>query len=449
MTAADFDVDVFRVGVHKGEVWDVDSLDEIVDNFQKLDGAVPVRLKLGHDDRQVLDEPLGFVAALWRSGTKLRATLRDVPQRLYELMQKGRWRRCSAEIYPRFEKSTAGRQLQGAVCGKVMTALALLGADIPEVKDMGDLVSPLRAREDVVYCMSETELRLAEDTMKNPVSFAESRFEVRKFIQAHPELYDGSERVSFTTDPNVAEYEFLMAALADACHSAAREVASRFGLDMRDRADYTEAYKLLAEEDPSWSASNFDELSAAAQDRVIRSARQKMRTHMTGAHYGRPAALGYQPMMLDQHHQARMERMVSIAKRDGIDLGTTDGKRYCYQKAVDESPHLKIPQGRGRANNVDLRHLGVMPSTGKPFDDQFDDTFKGRRGGYVLRRGQITGEPISPPGANLNPYGAVNPFKPVLSSEGENPWRDYRKQSSGPPPAAETSGVGGIGGANF
>jgi hypothetical protein len=285
--------------------------------------------------------------------------------------------------------------------------------------------------------------------MDQHTTFAERRREVRRFVEQHPELYNGSEAVGFTTDPQVAEYEFLMAAMADACHSAAREVASRFNLDMRKREDYSEAYKLLAEEDPSWSASNFDELSAAAQDRVIRSARQKMRTHMTGAHYGRPAALGYQPLMLDQHHQARMERMVAVAKRDGIDLSTTDGKRYAYQKVCDESPHLKIPQGRGRTNATDLRHLGVMPTTGRPFDDQFDDTFRGARGGYVLRRGQITGEPVGPPGANLNPYGAVKPFKPVLSSEDENPWRDYRKQSSGPPPAEQTDGRGGVGGVQY
>jgi hypothetical protein len=442
MVAPDFDVDVFRAGVHKGEAWSTDDLDEIVDNFKKLDGASPVRLKLGHDDKQVLDEPLGIVAALWRSGLKLRATLRDVPQRLYELMQKGRYRRCSAEIYPRFERSTAGRQLQGAVSGKVMTALALLGADIPEVKDMGDLVSPMRARDgDLVLCMSETALRLEEEPMMNPATFAESRHEVRRFIEGHPELYNGGESVGFTTDPQVAEYEFLMAAVRDACHSAARDVAARFHLDMRQREDYAESYRILAEEDPSWSAASFDELSASAQDRVLRSARQKMKVHTHGSHYGRPAVLGYRPAMLDQHHQARAEEMVHQAKKHGLDLTTHDGRRAAYQHAIDERPHLKIPQGRGRTNATDLRHPGILPVAGGKMDDQF-----GGGPSYTLRRGQPpTGEPVGPPGTN--PYGAVRPFKPTPHSE-QPEWRDYRRPS-GPPPAGGTSGTGGIGGHSY
>jgi hypothetical protein len=277
-------------------------------------------------------------------------------------------------------------------------------------------VSPLRARDgDVVLCMNETELRLEkEDVM---VTFAEGRRKVRHFIESHPELFNGSVEVDGVTDPNLAEYLFLMAAVRDACHAAARDVAARFNLDFRKREDYSEAYRILAEEDPSWSAASFDQLSASAQDRVIFAARRAMRTHANGGHYGRPAARG-QHVMLDQYATERHNRMLAIAKRDNLDLSTVDGRTVAYQRSCDESPHLKIPQGRGRANAADMRHLGVMPVAGKPFDDQFAQ--------YKLRRGQ---------GPVGNPVGAPDDF-----SETEH------HKPSGPPPAEGTSGTGGIGG---
>jgi hypothetical protein len=291
---------------------------------------------------------------------------------------------------------------------------------------------------DVVLCMTETELRLEEDTMDH-VSFAEGRREVRRFVESHPELFNGSVEVDGVTDPGLAEYLFLVASVRDACHAAARDVAARFNLDFRKREDYAEAYKILAEEDPSWSAARFDDLSAAAQDRVVSAARRRMRTHTHGSHYGRPAVLGYRPAMLDQHHQARAEEMVHQAKKHGLDLTTHDGRRAAYQHAIDERPHLKIPQGRGRTNATDLRHLGIMPVAGGKMDDQFGGP------SYVLRRGQLpTGEPSSPPGTN--PYATVKPFPPPKYSE-QPEWRDYSRPKSSPDNG--TSGAGGLGGANY
>jgi hypothetical protein len=423
MTAADFDIDVFGSGWHRGEFWSVDDLDEICGNNRLLADVMQPTLKLGHADKQVLDEDLGHIAALWRVGTKLRATIRGMPQRLFELLQRGRYRRCSSEIYPAFEKSTQARQLQSGVVGKVLTAVALLGSDVPEVKDLQDLVSPLRARtSDAVLCMSEHPIVLEKENTVNHVSFAESRREVRRFIESHPELYNGSEQVHFTTDPQVAEFDFLVASLREACHEAARDIAARYGLDMRQRADYAECYRLLASEDPSWSSENFDEMSAAAQNRLLAVARRRMRTHTHGGFYGRPAARGHQAM-LDEYAQARHAHMLAIAKRDNLDLSTVDGRTVAYQRVADEHPHLRIPVGRGRVHAADLRHIGIMPVAGmnRPFDDQFSQ--------YRLRRGQ---------GSVGNPVGYPGDF-----SE-----HDYRKPST-PPAATGTNGAGGVGGRNF
>jgi hypothetical protein len=344
----------------------------------------------------------------------LRATITGMPMRLYELLQKGRYRRVSAEIYPRFERSVIGKQLGGRISGMVLSAVALLGADIPEVKELNDVVEPLRAQDgDNVLCLAETEFRLEEEHHMNPTTYAETRREVRQFIERCPELFNGSVEVEGVTDPNVAEYLFLASAVADACHEAARDVAARFNLDMRQRDDYAEAYRILSEEDDSWSASSFDELSSAAQDRVLFAARRKMRTHLNGGFYGRPAARGTHVVMDDQFKHDREQHMLSIAKRDNLDLSTVDGRTVAYQRAADEHPHLKIPAGRNRVHH-----------------------------GFQLRRGQpATGEPVGPPLQKVGPGSPNRPFTEWPSTAQPKP--------SSPVGAAETDGVGGVGGNSY
>jgi hypothetical protein len=237
-------------------------------------------------------------------------------------------------------------------------------------------------------------------------TFSEIRRDVRQFVQEHRELWDGSEAAKFTVDPGVAEYEILMDCVRDACHAAARSVASRFGLDMRQRDDYAEAYKILAEEDPSWSASSFDGLSEDAQDRVLFAAQQRMRLHTNGSHYGRPVT-GRRSVMEDVYAQARTDRMLQIAQRDNIDLSTVDGRSVALQRAVDENPSLKIPQGRG----------------------------------FTLRRGQPpVGEPV---GAAKPRVGPGSPNRPFTE------WKDYSKPQPQPASAAGTDGAGGIQGACY
>jgi hypothetical protein len=246
-------------------------------------------------------------------------------------------------------------------------------------------------------------------------SFAEGRREVRRFIESHPELFNGSVEVEGVTDPNVAEYIFLTSAVADACHEAALEVAARFNLDMRDRADYAESYRLLAQEDDSWSAASFDELSAAAQDRVLRTARKKMARHTNGGFYGRPTREQH-VVMDDQFKHDREAHMRAVAARDHLDLSTVDGRSIAYQRAADEHPHLRVPVGRGR------QHRGVPQ--------------------LALRRGQpATGEPVGPGLTKVGPHNPNRPFSEHVDPQ--NPVPAPRTAENG------TSGAGGVGGRIF
>lgn len=139
-----FEVEVFATGNWLGRPWTTAHLDEMVANFGRLKDFVKPPVKLGHNDEQILAQQdgqpaLGWVASLRRVGTKLLATIRDMPELIKDLVRARRYDRVSAELYPHWEDTSAEQSLGTGVTGMVMSALALLGADVPEVKTLDDL----------------------------------------------------------------------------------------------------------------------------------------------------------------------------------------------------------------------------------------------------------------------------------------------------------------------
>lgn len=139
-------IEIFSVGRWKGMDWSVADLDAMVRNFDALQGHIKPPAKLGHDDEQVLAQhdgqpALGWVTRLYRQGKKLLADFADVPRALMEAINLGRYRRVSSEIFPAIEATPIPEQLglMGTVTGAVLHAVAFLGADMPEVKDLADL----------------------------------------------------------------------------------------------------------------------------------------------------------------------------------------------------------------------------------------------------------------------------------------------------------------------
>src|SRR5689334_25105124 len=76
-----------------------------------------------------------------------------MPKSIKELIRTGRDKRVSAEIYPSFEDHSAEKTLKSGARGCVLAGVALLGADVPEVKTLDDLPRVL-AMEGCVF--SET-----------------------------------------------------------------------------------------------------------------------------------------------------------------------------------------------------------------------------------------------------------------------------------------------------
>lgn len=131
-------MEIFRAGTWNGDTYSIADLDEMVLNFDKLKGEKSVPLKLGHTEKQKLLQEDGLPAAGWltslkRVGDKILADARDVPQRVFDLIQKGSYRKVSSEIYPNWQDANGGKYKN------VLRAVALLGSDVPAVSGLADI----------------------------------------------------------------------------------------------------------------------------------------------------------------------------------------------------------------------------------------------------------------------------------------------------------------------
>lgn len=130
----------------EGDRLTVKDLEEFAANAAELAGEIRAPLKIGHSAGQRLarasgladDEhpALGWVENVRVQGDKLVADLRAVPRKLAALIRAGAFRTRSVEFRPAYTSQKTGRQY-----GRVLTGLALLGAQAPAVKTLDDIVA--------------------------------------------------------------------------------------------------------------------------------------------------------------------------------------------------------------------------------------------------------------------------------------------------------------------
>jgi hypothetical protein len=121
----------------KGCDFTVADLDDIALAYAETRYLRPVPIKIGHDDDQKVLESEGMAAAGWienvrRVGVELYADFVDVPRRVAELIRSKSYRSRSAEL------STI--TVDGKRYRMALTAVALLGADLPAVPGLPDVV---------------------------------------------------------------------------------------------------------------------------------------------------------------------------------------------------------------------------------------------------------------------------------------------------------------------
>lgn len=137
-------VEIFGIGTWKGTSTvkvTSEMLDQMVSAFHelsdKIEGFRPP-IKLGHTDAQRFlgqnsgSPALGWVAALRRMGDKVVADFRDVPSSLVDLIKRRLYNSVSIELMPKLE-------YQGRTFKNVLSAVAVLGAELPAVKGLKEL----------------------------------------------------------------------------------------------------------------------------------------------------------------------------------------------------------------------------------------------------------------------------------------------------------------------
>ena len=128
------DVEIFSTGIHNGDSYTEKDLDDIAKNFYELKDEIKPPMKLGHkgDIKSDGQPAMGWAQSLKRIGEKLYATFSDVPPLVAEAIKKKLYKRVSSEIYWNYPKGEKNYN-------RVLRGVALLGSDIPVVKNLQDV----------------------------------------------------------------------------------------------------------------------------------------------------------------------------------------------------------------------------------------------------------------------------------------------------------------------
>ena len=136
---AEREFEVLSAGTWNKRTFTLEDLTKIVANTKaRLDYLKPT-LKLGHDDDQALAKSAGLPACGWMTdlrldGEKVVATFAGIPEGLNKLLGKA-WKRVSCELLFGWRDPETGSKMT------VMSAVALLGEELPAVTNLADIAA--------------------------------------------------------------------------------------------------------------------------------------------------------------------------------------------------------------------------------------------------------------------------------------------------------------------
>ena len=135
------DVEVFGIGVWKGNKITGEDLDNIVSGTNEIIDKLKPKVKLGHDNKQALLQRTGYPAGGWitklkSAGDKILVDIKEVPKVLYQLIKNGAYKRISSEILDNYTEPSTKK-----IYKKVLSAIAFLGADLPAVTNLKDIAA--------------------------------------------------------------------------------------------------------------------------------------------------------------------------------------------------------------------------------------------------------------------------------------------------------------------
>lgn len=174
-------VEIFSVGKWNGDEYTVEDLNEIVRAFNENSQLKPY-LKLGHDPKQKLLQEDGLPAAGWIDrvyvqGNKLIADFVDIPRKIYDLIKVKAYRKVSSEIFWNIKIGEKKYK-------RMLSAVALLGADTPGVMNLADILSMYKQLENNYEKIgSGDELELKEFSIEERDTMQKTEAEIKLEIE--------------------------------------------------------------------------------------------------------------------------------------------------------------------------------------------------------------------------------------------------------------------------
>ena len=138
--------EIFAVGRWNGFEFSLVDLQRIAETFKALGDKHRVPLKFGHNNEQPMTDgqpALGWVTDVWVAGEKLMAKFSDIPEIVFNAMQKKLYNNVSVELD--FDVKWKEQQFP-----MVLSGVALLGGDLPAVNTLKDLTHYM-SRQDAEF----------------------------------------------------------------------------------------------------------------------------------------------------------------------------------------------------------------------------------------------------------------------------------------------------------
>jgi len=126
-------IEAFKAGVWRGETYTVEHLKMMEENFKKLkeEGLLEPPMKVDHSESA--RDTIGWIVDLYVKDDALYADALITEKEAYEKIQRGTWKKVSAEIYKNYREESNGK-----VYGMVFRALSVVS--IPHLKNIKGIV---------------------------------------------------------------------------------------------------------------------------------------------------------------------------------------------------------------------------------------------------------------------------------------------------------------------
>lgn len=175
-------VEIFSVGKWNGDEFTHDDLQEMIKSFEATKSGIVPGIKLGHGKEQALLKAselpsAGWVEKLYIKGDKLVADFKDIPKAIYSLIKKGAYKKPSIELFPKIT-------IKGQQYKNLIGAVALLGAELPGVMDLSDIMALYSTEEKPKSYDANLEFNFNDSRKESMKTEQEIRAEIEAELKA-------------------------------------------------------------------------------------------------------------------------------------------------------------------------------------------------------------------------------------------------------------------------